>query len=428
MLNVKSFLRSEYSQRLTGRDLEDFKWLTRIFPFKVSPYVLDNLINWEDYPNDPIYRLVFPVREMLTEAHWRLLQSANGRAAEQAAINTIRRELNPHPGGQKKNIPTLKGRPLGGLQHKYRETVLFFPAAGQTCHSYCSYCFRWAQFVRMDEHTFKARDIRDLVAYLKAHTEVTDVLITGGDPLFMDNELLAVYIDALLQPGLSHVLNIRIGTKAPAYYPQRFLDMAGDGFLRLVDKIRRAGKNPAIMAHYTHPRELETPLAVQAVQRLVNAGALLRTQAPLVRPVNADPEVWATLWRRQVQLGMIPYYMFVERDTGAHNYFRVPLIRALNIYRQATARLSGLAKTVRGPVMSADPGKVLLDGVLNVGESRYFVLKFLQARDAENINKVFLAVYDEQAAWWDELNVLQLDNAADNRPSEGRAKRIPIKG
>ncbi|NIP15323.1 MAG: lysine 2,3-aminomutase, partial [Pseudomonadales bacterium] len=69
------------------------------------------------------------------------------------------------------------------MQHKYRETVLFFPAAGQTCHAYCTYCFRWAQFVGIDELKFASRQADSLVAYLERHPEVTSVLITGGDPL-----------------------------------------------------------------------------------------------------------------------------------------------------------------------------------------------------------------------------------------------------
>ncbi len=426
MLNVKSFLRSKYSARLTPEDLEDFKVLTRVFPFKVSRYVLDNLIDWKHYTDDPIYRLVFPVREMLSEDHWRLINSANGRMAEDMAIARIRRFLNPHPDGQKKNIPLLNGRPLGGLQHKYRQTVLFFPAAGQTCHSFCTYCFRWAQFVRMDEHMFKTHDVRDLIDYLKVHPEVSDVLITGGDPLYMDNARLSVYIEALLQPELEHIQSIRIGSKAPAYFPQRFLGADGDSLLRLMDKLRKAGKNPTLMAHFSHPRELATTQAEHAARRIIDAGVVIRTQAPLIRPVNADPGLWAEMWQHQVKLGMVPYYMFVERDTGAHHYFSLPLVKALDIYNRAIEQVSGLAKTVRGPSMSTDPGKVLIDGILTVGESRYFVLKFIQARNPADINKVFLAVYDDHATWWDELKPLPVSTFREQKNSKSIFS-IPIK-
>ena len=88
------------------------------------------------------------------------------------------------------NIPVIGKRIFGGLQHKYKETVLFFPAPGQSCHSYCTYCFRWAQFVNLDEHKFKSKDVKDLFDYLSYQKEVTDILFTGGDPLYMRNSQL----------------------------------------------------------------------------------------------------------------------------------------------------------------------------------------------------------------------------------------------
>ena len=84
----------------------------------------------------------------------------------------------------------------------------------------------------------------------------------------------------------------------------------------------------------------------------------IRMQAPLVRRVNDSSEVWAEMWRTGVQLGLVPYYMFVERDTGPKNYFEVPLAKAYQIFRGAYESVSGLARTVRGPSMSAHPGKV----------------------------------------------------------------------
>ena len=95
------------------------------------------------------------------------------------------------------------------------------------------------------------------------------------------------------------------------------------------------------MAHFSHTREFETPAVLQAIQRLRDAGANIRAQAPLVRYVNDDPQVWSEMWRRMVRLGVIPYYMFVERDTGASNYFELPLRRAVSIYRDAISAVSG---------------------------------------------------------------------------------------
>ena len=226
--------------------------------------------------------------------------------------------LNPHPSGQlTHNVPTLDGRRLQGMQHKYRETLLFFPAPGQTCHAYCTYCFRWAQFVGLDNLKFQAQETDDLVAYLKVHPEVTDVLVTGGDPMIMRSSVLRKYIEPLLAPELEHVQNIRIGTKALAYWPQRFVtDRDADECLELFEEVEASGRHMAVMGHYSHPVELETEISREAVRRIRSTGAQIRMQGPLIRHVNDDPAEWAELWKTGVRLGLIPYYMFVERDMG----------------------------------------------------------------------------------------------------------------
>jgi hypothetical protein len=95
--------------------------------------------------------------------------------------------------------------------------------------------------------------------------------------------------------------------------------------------------------------------------------------------------------------------MFVERDTGAYDYFALPLYRAVQTYRDAITQVSGLERTARGPVMSASPGKVVLDGVAQVHGERVFVCRFLQARNPERVGNPFFARYDEKATWYDEL-------------------------
>jgi hypothetical protein len=100
---------------------------------------------------------------------------------------------------------------------------------------------------------------------------------------------------------------------------------------------------------------------------------------------------------------MVPYYMFVERDTGPKHYFEVPLARAHRIYSNALGQVSGLARTVRGPSMSATPGKVVVDGVTDIYGERVFVLKIIQGRDPEWTNRVFFAHFDSTATWLDDL-------------------------
>jgi KamA family protein len=380
-----------------------------VLPFRANSYVVENLIDWDAAPDDPIYRLVFPQPDMLPAADVRrladMISGGAPEAALRAAAHEIRMRLNPHPAGQLLlNAPSLDGRPLPGLQHKYPETVLFFPRQGQTCHAYCTYCFRWAQFVDEPGLKMATDDIGTLVAYLGEHPEVTSVLITGGDPMIMGEPVLRRYLEPLLDPRLDHVESIRIGTKSLSYWPQRYVtDPDADATLRLFGEVVDSGRTLALMAHFSHPRELEPSVLAAAVRRIRGTGTVIRTQAPLIRSVNDDPGTWRAMWRAQVRQGMIPYYMFVERDTGPQDYFAVPLARAYEIFRDAYQGVSGLGRTVRGPSMSATPGKVCVDGVAEVAGLRVFVLRMIQARDPRLVGTPFFARFDPAATWLTDL-------------------------
>lgn len=394
-------------QRLSKDELDAMKAVSSVLPFRVNEYVIEELIDWDNIPNDPIYQLTFPQPGMLlTEDFERmrdLIVSGADKASIKAAAEQIQRTMNPHPAGQLElNVPRIDGEPIPGMQHKYRETVLFFPTQGQTCHAYCTYCFRWAQFVGLEDLKFANKEPELLRRYLEAHTEVKSVLFTGGDPMVMKTKVLRQYVEPLLE--LEHIQSIRFGTKAVAYWPQRFVtDDDADDLLRMFEEITESGKTAALMGHYSHPRELSTDIAEQAVRRIRSSGAVVRCQAPLIRHVNDDADAWAEMWNRQLKLGAIPYYMFVERDTGAKNYFEVPLAQAYQIFQDAYQQVSGLGRTVRGPSMSSMPGKVLVDGITEVRGEKVFVLKMIQGRDPSWAGKVFFAKYDENASWLNHL-------------------------
>jgi KamA family protein len=334
-----------------------------------------------------------------------LLTAGACEAELRGAVHEIRMRLNPHPAGQLAlNVPDLGEEPLPGVQHKYHETVLVFPKQGQTCHAYCTYCFRWAQFVDEPELKMATTETGRITDYLRGHREVTSVLITGGDPMIMGSGVLRRYIEPLLGPGLEHVESIRIGSKSLAYWPQRFVtDPDADDTLRLFEQVVATGRTLAFMAHFSHPRELEPAVVAQAVRRIRATGAVIRTQAPLIRSINDDAATWANMWQAQVRMGMIPYYMFVERDTGPQDYFAVPLARGYQVFRDAYRCVSGLARTVRGPSMSATPGKVCVDGVTELAGQQVFVMHMIQARDPDLVGKPFFARFDPDATWISDL-------------------------
>ena len=227
--------------QLPKEQIDAMQICARVLPFRVNNYVVEELIDWDDVPNDPIFQLTFPQRGMLHDEHFDRMRSALQDSADPAQVRetaeTIRRELNPHPEGQlTHNVPQIDDEPVVGVQHKYRETCLVFPSAGQTCHSYCTFCFRWAQFVGMPDLKFATDQAMRFRDYIKQHHEITDVLITGGDPMVMSADVLARYIEPLLGPEFDHIQTIRIGSKALSYWPHRFLtDKDSDALIQLLE-------------------------------------------------------------------------------------------------------------------------------------------------------------------------------------------------
>jgi len=405
----KNFTENPRIKSLPQKTIEAILTVSTVLPFRVNNYIIDNLIDWNNIPYDPIYRLTFPQPEMLDDQDFKKMNELLAKKASKDDITTAARKIqmnmNPHPANQlEMNIPEQRGKILNGMQHKYDETVLFFPRQGQTCHAYCTYCFRWAQFIGIDSIKFASRNTENLINYLQNHPEITDVLFTGGDPMFMQTKLLRRYIEPLLEQRPGNLSSIRIGTKSIAYWPYRFLtDNDSDDLMRMFDKIIANGFHLSIMSHFSHYRELETPAAQAAVKRILSTGAVVRCQAPVVQHINDDPDIWARMWKAQVKLGAIPYYMFVARNTGPNEYFNVPLEQTLNIFTEAYKQVSGLCRTVRGPSMSATPGKVIISGITEICGEKVFALKFIQSRNPEWTNQIFFARFDKKACWLNEL-------------------------
>lgn len=394
---------------LTEEEKQYIEVVGNVLPFKTNSYVVDELINWDNIPDDPIFQLTFPQKGMLVKSHFAEMRdtlAVNGDNKNEVlkTANKIRKQLNPHPAGQNENVPELNGQKLSGVQHKYNETVLFFPGNSQTCHAYCTFCFRWPQFTNLDNIKFAMSESELLAQYIKQHPEVTDVLFTGGDPMVMSAKNFEAHINPLINGNIPHLKTIRIGSKSLGFWPYRYIsDKDSDDMIKIFEKIVKQGYHLSFMAHFSHPRELETVAVQKAITRIRNTGAQIRTQSPILKHINDSSSIWRDMWKKQVNLGMVPYYMFMARDTGAQHYFGVELNRAWNIYRKAYKQVSGIARTVRGPSMSAHPGKVLLNGVTTVNGEKMFVLQFIQGRNADWVNKPFFAKFDPNAVWLDDL-------------------------
>jgi lysine 2,3-aminomutase len=327
------------------------------YAFRANDYYL-SLIDWND-PADPIRRLIVPDAAELDD--WGRLDPSN------EAAHTVAR----------------------GVQHKYTHTVLLL--CNEVCGGYCRYCFRKRLF--MDGNSEAARDLSEGVRYISEHPEVTNVLLTGGDPLLLATRRLAALLEALR--AIPHVRIIRIGSKMPAFNPWRLLD--DPDLLALLRKHSEPRRRIYLMAHFDHPRELTDP-AVRAIDACINHGVICVNQCPLIRGVNDDPDVLSDLYRELSFIGCSPYYLFQGRPTAGNRPYQVPIVRGWDIFRETIRRGSGLARRPRF-VMSHATGKIEIVGV----DARYIYLRYHRSQNLAEQGRLLVYHRDDTAFWLDDL-------------------------
>jgi L-lysine 2,3-aminomutase len=362
--------------------------IATVVPFRANDYVIEHLIDWAAAPDDPIYRLFFPHPGMLpagdVDAIARLLAAGTPETAIREAAHAVRLRVHPDPPGQPApGQPQPGSEPVPGLRREHTGTVLVFPRHAQASH---------------------ADGMDTVTGYLRSCPEVTNVVIAGADPMIMDAAALRRCLLPLLDPALEHIESVTIETRSLGCWPQRFVsDPDADDTLRLAEQVTAAGKTLALMARFSHPRELEPPLTATAAGRLRAAGAVIRTRAPLTRTVNDQPQAWAAMWRAQVRLGMVPYDMVIEPDTGPQGYFAVPIANGAAIFQAAFSHVSGLCRTVHGPVMATTSGTVCVEGAAQIAGQKVFVLHSHQTSDPALTGQRFFARYDPGAVWLSDL-------------------------
>lgn len=327
--------------------------VTRKFAFRTNEYYA-SLIDWDD-PEDPIRKIVVPdVREL---EDWGALDASSEKTYTVAP----------------------------GVQHKYPQTALFL--AVDVCGSFCRFCFRKRLFMNGADEV--VRDYSQGIEYIRNHPEITNVLITGGDPLILATNRLESLIGSLR--SIDHVGIIRIGSKMVAFNPYRILN--DPSLLEMIRKYSTKEKRIYLMAHFNHPRELSAK-ALEALDLLRDAGAIIVNQTPLLRGINSDPEVLTELFRKLSFIGVPPYYVFQCRPTLGNRLFELPLEEAYEIFEQAKAGCSGLAKRARF-VMSHATGKIEVVG--KTAEAVYF--KYHQAADPSDMGR-FMAFRSNPSAYW----------------------------
>lgn len=334
--------------------------VTEKFIFRSNDYY-NSLIDWDD-PNDPIRRIIIPDVQELDD--WGQLDASDEESYTVAK----------------------------GIEHKYDSTALLL--VNEVCAAYCRFCFRKRLF--MDDNEEVTKDISEGLAYIKAHPEINNVLLTGGDPLIMSTSKLEPIIRQLRE--VDHVRIIRIGTKIPAFNPMRLYNDP-----TLQDMLKRYStreKRIYIMAHFNHPREL-TPQAIRGLEFLLEGGAIVVNQTPMIAGVNDDPDVLGRLFNELSFMGVPPYYVFHCRPTLGNRAYTLPLEQAYEIFEAGRTRVSGLGKRARF-VMSHSTGKIEVVGLTQ----RHICFRYQRAAVNENSARFLVFKRNPEAYWFDDYNEL----------------------
>jgi KamA family protein len=319
-----------------------------------------SLIDWND-PADPIRKMAVPSRQ----------------------------ELNPE--GVYDTSGEAENTKMPGLQHKYAETALILST--NRCAVYCRHCFRKRLVGLPTEEILKR--FEDAVEYIEDHTEINNVLVSGGDPLVLSNRVIETFLKLLT--NIDHVSFIRFGSRAPVTLPSRFSDPE---LLALFKKYSQMDKRVYVVTQFNHPREI-TLQSVSAVNKILNSGVLMSNQTVLLKGVNDNPETLSTLMDNLVGIGVAPYYVFQCRPVKrVKRHFQVPICEGLRIVEKAKANCNGHGKRFKY-VMSHRTGKIEILGIMN--GKIYF--KYHEAKNKKNLGAMFKRRVDEKAGWLDDFHV-----------------------
>ncbi len=358
---VKYVIKLEHVPQLREEEKRELSQVTERFAFRTNTYY-NSLIDWND-PEDPIRRIVIPTVEELEV--WGKLDASN----------------------------ESKYMKVHGLEHKYPDTALLLVT--DVCGIYCRFCFRKRLF--MNDNDEVARDVSEGLAYIREHSEINNVLLTGGDPLVLATFKLERILKALSE--IPHVRIVRIGSKMLAVNPFRVID--DPALLELFEWFNsETGKKLYLMNHFNHPKEL-TSEAKRAVELVQKTGTTLTNQTPVLRGINDDADTLTLLLEELSFMGVPPYYLFQCRPTAGNKTYSTPIEETIDLVEEARSRVSGLAARVRY-VMSHESGKIEILG--KSSENVFF--RYHRAADPENAGKFMIYRRNPEAHWFDDYTEL----------------------
>jgi KamA family protein len=335
-----------------------WRHIIEMYPMRVTPYYL-SLIDWDD-PDDPIRRMALP----------------------EAGEMDISGSYDTSGEAQSTRMP--------GLQHKYAQTALILTT--NRCAVYCRYCFRKRLIGRPTEEILTR--FRDAARYIEKHKEITNVLLSGGDPLILPTRVIERFLERL--STIEHLRYIRIGSRLPLTFPVRLLE--DRELINVFRKYARKPKQLHLVTQFNHPREI-TRRSSDAIATILTAGIPVSNQAILLKGVNDKAETLAELHKRLVGIGVHPYYLFQCRPVRRVKLrYQVPIARGVEIVEKTRLMLDGISKRFRY-VMSHKSGKV---EILGIHENKVY-MKYHQARDPANLGRFLVRKVVPGAGWLDEM-------------------------
>lgn len=254
--------------------------------------------------------------------------------------------------------------PLPGIIHRYPDRLLLNLL--HVCPAYCRFCFRRSR-VGEGKGVLSPEDTGRALEYIREHKEVWEVILSGGEPLMLSTRRLREILIDLR--SISHVRALRIHTRAPITMPEKMTP-------ELVRLLAGGSKPMSLLIHCNHPREL-SPAALGAIGRLADAGLSLYSQSVLLKGVNDDPEILATLMRRFVECRIKPHYLHHPDLARGTKHFRVSLNQGIDLVQQLHDRLSGLCQPRYMLDIPGGHGKVnILSGQVKKANDGWLVKNF----------------------------------------------------
>ena len=361
--NVNSIDGLKEYMAITPAEEADLRAVTEVHPMNIPRYYL-SLIDADD-PDDPIRKMAVP-------------------GAEELIVVGSMGETTGDPYGDDKHD---KGN---GVLHKYSYTELV--VATEYCAMYCRHCFRKRMVGLPNQQTVK--NFQLAANYVADHPEISNVVISGGDPLLLPTRVIEQMLAAL--KDISHLNFVRVGSRAPVVFPLRF---AEDGLLSVLKEFNRS-KILQVPTHFNHPNEI-TPEAAIAVRRLREAGITVNNQAVLLAGVNDDAATLVELMNGLMRIGVNPYYLYQCMPVArVRHHFQVPLKRGVDIVDAARREMDGCTKRFKF-IIGHDVGKLEICG----RHGNKLILKQIHARQEhrEEASRILFRELTEDGGWLDDL-------------------------